>query len=112
MGSLEKIGAMQGRSAKSFALPSRMWGSPYFNPHWVRKTLVSLGQSLCRTPEELKAWSQNLGHEGVLTTLRSYGTVTRDRQAQIMASLRHAENANLPRLDPQARQVLERLLRA
>ena len=32
-------------------------GLPYFNPHSFRKTLVSLGQSLCRTPEELKAWS-------------------------------------------------------
>ena len=87
-------------------------GLPYFNPHSLRKTLVSFGQSRCRTPEHLKVWSQNLGHEDVLTTLRSYGTVSRERQAEIMASLRHAENANPPRLDPQARQVLERLLRA
>ena len=27
----------------------------------------------CKTPEEYKAWSQNLGHEGVLTTFCSYG---------------------------------------
>jgi hypothetical protein len=26
---------------------------------------------MCRTPEELKAWSQNLGHEDVMTTFRS-----------------------------------------
>ena len=36
---------------------------PYFNPHSFRKTLALLGQGLCRTPEEFKAWSQNLGHE-------------------------------------------------
>ena len=87
-------------------------GHPYFNPHSFRKTLVSLGQSRCRTPEDLKVWNQNLGHEAVLTTLRSYGAVSRERQAEIMAGLRHGENANPPRLDPQARQVLERLLRA
>jgi hypothetical protein len=48
-------------------------GLPYFNPHSFRKTLVALGQQCCKSPEEFKAWSQNLGHEGVLTTLHSYG---------------------------------------
>jgi len=36
---------------------------PYFNPHSFRKTLVTLGQKFCQSPEEFKAWSQNLGHE-------------------------------------------------
>jgi integrase len=43
-------------------------GLPYFNPHSFRKTLAFLGGRRCRTPEEYKAWSQNLGHEHVLTT--------------------------------------------
>jgi integrase/recombinase XerD len=46
-------------------------GLPYFNPHSFRKTLVTLGQIVCQSPEEFKAWSQNLGHEDVLTTLYS-----------------------------------------
>jgi integrase len=50
-------------------------GLPYFNPHSLRNTLVQLGETLCRTPEDFKAWSQNLGHEGVLATFRSYGAV-------------------------------------
>ena len=50
-------------------------GLPYFNPHTIRKTLVQLGQAKCKKPEEFKAWSQNLGHEGVLTTFCSYGSV-------------------------------------
>ena len=33
-------------------------GLPYANPHSFRTTLVRLGQRLCRTPEEWKAWSQ------------------------------------------------------
>ena len=44
------------------------------------------GDKLCRTPEEYKAWSQNLGHEHVLTTFCSYGDVSSYRQAEIMRS--------------------------
>jgi integrase len=61
-------------------------GLPYFNPHSFRKTLALLGGRLCRSPEEYKAWSQNLGHEHVLTTFHSYGAVSMYRQAQIMQS--------------------------
>ncbi len=50
-------------------------GLPYFNPHSLRNALIQFGQELCRTPEDFKAWSQNPGHEGVLTTFRSYGAV-------------------------------------
>lgn len=61
-------------------------GLPYFNPHSFRKTLALLGGQRCRTPEEYKAWSQNLGHEHVLTTFCSYGDVSSYRQMEIMRS--------------------------
>ena len=60
---------------------------PYFNPHSFRNTLVQLGQSVCKDAEQFKSWSQNLGHEGVLTTFLSYGTVAPCRQRQIIQSL-------------------------
>ena len=62
-------------------------GLPYFNPHSFRKTLALLGGQICKTPEEYKAWSQNLGHENVLTTFSSYGDVARHRQAEIIRAL-------------------------
>jgi len=62
-------------------------GLPYFNPHSFRNTLVRLGHQLCKSPEDLKAWSQNLGHEQVLTTLTSYGRVASDRQGEIIRGL-------------------------
>jgi len=62
-------------------------GLPYFNPHSFRNTLVQMGQSLCKTPEQFKAWSQNLGHEKVLTTFLSYGEVTCQRQGEIIRML-------------------------
>jgi integrase len=62
-------------------------GLPYFNPHSFRKTLAQFGQKTCRTIEQMKAWSQNLGHEEVMTTFASYGTLSRGQQAEIMAAL-------------------------
>lgn len=62
-------------------------GLHYFNPHSFRKTLALLGGQVCKTPEEYKAWSQNLGHESVLTTFSSYGDVSQHRQAEIIRGL-------------------------
>lgn len=62
-------------------------GLPYFNPHSFRNTLVKLGEVICKTPEEFKAWSQNLGHEGVMTTFLSYGQVAEHRQNEILKQL-------------------------
>jgi integrase/recombinase XerD len=85
-------------------------GLPYFHPHSFRNTLVALGQKLCKTPEEFKAWSQNLGHEGVLTTFYSYGQVATQRQGELIGELgrspvRTAEDEQLVhRLIEQIRQ--------
>jgi hypothetical protein len=46
--------------------------------------LAVLGENLCHSAEEFKAWSQNLGHEGVLTTFYSYGDVQEGRQVDII----------------------------
>jgi integrase len=80
-------------------------GLPYFNPHSFRKTLVRLGETLCQTPEEFKAWSQNLGHEGVLTTFYSYGEVQETRQSEIFRTL------GKPRTSVESSQV-EAIVRA
>ena len=63
-------------------------GLPYFNPHSFRKTLASLGEKLCGSPEEFKAWSQNLGHDNVMTTFMSYGAVAAHRQEELIDKLR------------------------
>jgi hypothetical protein len=82
-------------------------GLPYFNPHSFRKTLVALGHVLCKTPEELKAWSQNLGHDDVLTTLCSYGPVQVHRQTEIFRTLGKPQDVVL---SPEAiAEVLRRL---
>ncbi|MBN8543659.1 MAG: tyrosine-type recombinase/integrase [Alphaproteobacteria bacterium] len=60
---------------------------PYFHPHLLRKTLVQVGERRCRTPEDFKAWSQNIGHESVMTTFRSYGNVGLERQGELIKNL-------------------------
>ncbi|GLI98422.1 site-specific integrase [Sphingobium sp. BS19] len=62
-------------------------GLPYFNPHSFRDTLVHHGEKVCPTIEAFKAWSQNLGHERVMTTLTSYGTVAPHRQAELIRGM-------------------------
>lgn len=59
-------------------------GVPYFNPHSFRDTLVILGEQMCQTPEQFKAWSQNLGHESPITTFTSYGKVSLHRQGELI----------------------------
>ena len=79
---------------------------PYANPHSLRKTIVRLGELRCRTPEEFKAWSQNLGHEKVLTSCLSYGAVSEDRQHQLLRGL-SGRNSSAP--DPRVIRMVELL---
>lgn len=62
-------------------------GKPYFNPHSFRHTHVHLALKCCATPEELKALSQNIGHEQVTTTLRSYGTLDDSRLHEVISKI-------------------------
>jgi integrase len=74
-------------------------GLSYFNPHSFRDTLVQLGQKLCTSPEDFKAWSQNLGHEQVLTTFLSYGQVSSSRQAEIIRGIGQTKPARITEAD-------------
>ncbi len=84
-------------------------GLPYFNPHSFRNTLAQLGQKICITPEQLKAWSQNLGHENVLTTFTSYGEVGRQRQAEILKGLANPHQALQSNADEIAEAVFRKM---
>ena len=68
-------------------------GLPYANPHSFRNTLVQLAYQLRLPPEQFKVWSQNLGHESILTTFSSYGPVTPYRQGEIMRQIGRTGNA-------------------
>lgn len=84
-------------------------GLPYFNPHSFRNTLVRIGEQICKTPEDFKAWSQNLGHEQVLTTFCSYGEVPEQRQSEIIQCLSQDTNGIRPSYDELVDVIVERL---
>ncbi len=84
-------------------------GLPYFNPHSFRNTLVRLGQTICQTPEYFKAWSQNLGHDKVMTTFSSYGQVESTRQGEIIRGLGMPQVAAQPDVNAFAKAVVREM---
>jgi hypothetical protein len=90
-------------------------GLPYFNPHSIRDMLVRHIMRLDLPVETLKAWSQNLGHQGLLTTLTSYGAVTSPRQAELIRQgfpKRGVSKSELPDAEVIAAAVVDALKRA
>jgi hypothetical protein len=71
---------MLATSKRSLAKASAL----YFNPHSIRDMLVRHIMTHDLPLETLKSWSQNLGHEGLLTTLTSYGCVPTHRQGELI----------------------------
>jgi integrase/recombinase XerD len=64
---------------------------PYFNPHSFRKTVTRLGMELPLSDAGRKAWSQNLGHDDVLVTMKSYGELPRHQQHELIKAAAHAK---------------------
>jgi len=45
----------------------------------LRRRLLRLAYDFNLSPREMKAWSQNLGHESMMTSLTSYGALRNKR---------------------------------
>lgn len=62
-------------------------GLPPFAPHSFRKTLGLMANEHCKTPEQFKAWSMNLGHDNIATTLSAYCPVSTSRQGELIRQM-------------------------
>lgn len=62
-------------------------GLPYFKPHAFRQAASHLSLDACRSPEEIRAVSQNLGHENIGTTIMNYGKLDQFRVAEIIKNM-------------------------
>ena len=68
-------------------------GLPYYNPHLFRNTIVKWGlKNLSQF--ELKALSQNIGHEHLATTYSPYGKLSLDEQIDALEKI----GAKIPEL--------------
>lgn len=76
-GSIRSI--LQRRSEKA--------GLAYFHPHTFRHAAVSLAMKQCQNAEEIKAVSQNFGHEHVGTTMMTYGTLDQFRVVDVIGGI-------------------------
>jgi integrase len=75
---------------------------PYVRPHSIRDTVTQLAYKLELNVEQMKAFSQNIGHENMMTTLCSYGSVSPERQAEI---IRHLGRPDLARHGGMATEI-------
>lgn len=80
-------------------------GEETYGPHSFRNMIVSQAYKRKLTHAELKAWSQNLGHEGLLVTLNSYGKIDLEEQGKLI------RKDNEPDEQPLTRAELNKILR-
>lgn len=62
-------------------------GLEYYHPHTFRHAAVRLALKRCTTGEQIKAVSQNLGHEHIATTMMTYGAVDNERVQELIGQM-------------------------
>jgi integrase len=67
-------------------------GLPYASPHSFRHTLARYAIKLDLSAIELAAWSRNLGHADVMTTLQSYTKMSDTEQVEIISAITRPED--------------------
>ena len=65
---------------------------PYASPHSFRHTLARYAIKLDLSAIELAAWSRNLGHADVITTLQSYVKMSDAEQIDVLSRITHPED--------------------
>ncbi|MBF0523367.1 MAG: tyrosine-type recombinase/integrase [Candidatus Omnitrophica bacterium] len=84
-------------------------GLPYFPPHAFRHLAVDLALKACKNGEQIKAISQNFGHEYIATTMYSYANFNDDQLSQILKSI-DFQKKNAPEHDKKLEQIRKILL--
>lgn len=61
---------------------------PAYSPHNFRRTHGSLFSQFCKTPDQIKAWSENFTHSDIMTTINDYVPVSEERRRDIIKEMR------------------------
>ena len=77
-----------------------------FHPHTFRDTLVKYGERHSPSIEQFKAWSLNLGHEHMGTTLSSYGSIDPHQQGDLVRAVIPNQES-----DPEIRKLFDQFVR-
>jgi len=76
-----------GRMREVFKKRSQEASLPYYAPHTFRHLAIDLAFKHCKTGEQIKAISQNFGHEHIATTLSSYANYDPHRLSEILKDI-------------------------
>lgn len=76
-----------GRIREIFKNRSAKAELPYYPPHTFRHLAVDLALKHCKTGDQIKAISQNFGHEHIATTLSAYANYMPDKLSEIINSI-------------------------
>lgn len=76
-----------GRIREIFKNRAKEANMPYYPPHTFRHLAVSLALKHCKNGEEMKAISQNFGHEHIATTLSDYANYPPQRLSEIIKNI-------------------------
>jgi len=76
-----------GSMRKIFQARAKQMGLDYFQPHKFRHFTIREASNKAVTPEQLKAISQNVGHERITTTFFGYGAIDTLRVGKIISDI-------------------------
>ncbi len=88
-----------GRIREIFKKRSLEAGLAYFPPHTFRHLAINLAFKACKDGEQIKAISQNFGHEHIATTISVYGNYEPSRLTEIIKSMDFSGKQNPTMLD-------------
>ena len=84
-------------------------GIEYFSPHTFRHLAVKLALQKCRNGHEIKAVSQNFGHEYVNTVMMTYGTLNAVQMYDTLSGMSFSESSdNSDNLAEQIQELLKK----
>lgn len=76
-----------GRVRAIFRKRSQQAALPYYPPHTFRHLAINLAFKACKNGQEIKAISQNFGHENIATTISIYGNYPPAQLAEIITDM-------------------------
>jgi len=81
-----------GPMRKVFKNRSEQMKLEYFSPHRFRHFTINYSNKFAHGAEEMKAISQNVGHERLSTTFTSYGSIDEYRVSDLISQMNFVEN--------------------
>jgi len=98
-----------GRIREIFKQRSKTAKLLYYAPHTFRHLAIDLGLRSCRTGEQIKAISQNFGHENVATTLSAYANFEPQRLSNVIQGIDFSKTQE--ELDPELIEAIKKFAR-